>query len=421
MGDTPVAVASKHVRENPPAPRDINPSVPPDLEAIVLKCLAKDPQYRYATGDDLRVDLLRFREGRAVAAVAPPPLGSMGTTSAIPFVTGTQMLPPSERPHEEPERSRTGLYAGLLVVLLVALAVVVAFLGQSLGWWHLGSSDTVAVPGVVGQNVIVAERAMDSAGLKTTLKVDPFVGKPNTEVVATEPGKGVSVKKGSLVTLLTGDMGPLVTVQPLVNQSVTVATSTVSGQGLKPVVKFLATCTQQNIVCKQSPQAGTKIKPGATVTLYTAPSVTTTTTTSTTIPTGQVPNVTGDTNNIACNAIVNARFVCGTVTMTTSNFPLNTVVSTSPPAGSTQPVGTTVNLVESSGTGLAPNLMGLSQDAAVQALTNDGLTAVVTCVVPTGGQMGDQVVSQSPQAGQPAPAGSSVAITVTGNPTCPNT
>src|SRR5580700_5800429 len=133
MGDTPVAVASKHVRENPPTPREINPSVPPDLEAIILKCLAKSPEYRYATGDDLRVDLLRFREGRAVGAVAPPMMAppTMGSTQAIPF-SGTQTL--SQIPGldtEEQEPSRTGLYAVLLVVLLAALAVVVLFLGQS--------------------------------------------------------------------------------------------------------------------------------------------------------------------------------------------------------------------------------------------------------------------------------------------------
>src|SRR6202035_5570154 len=71
LGDTPVAVASKHVREHPPAPREVNPGVPPDLEAIILKCLAKSADHRYATGDDLRIDLLRFREGRAVGAASP--------------------------------------------------------------------------------------------------------------------------------------------------------------------------------------------------------------------------------------------------------------------------------------------------------------------------------------------------------------
>src|ERR1700728_1314404 len=142
MGDTPVAVASKHVRENPPTPREINPGVPPDLEAIILKCLAKSPDHRYATGDDLRIDLLRFREGRAVGAVAPPMMAppTMGTTQALSY-GGTQTLAQvAGHDVDEPERSRTGLYAGLLVVLLAALIVVIVFLRQSLGWWHLGGS-----------------------------------------------------------------------------------------------------------------------------------------------------------------------------------------------------------------------------------------------------------------------------------------
>ena len=53
LGDTPVAVASKHVREHPPTAREINPAVPPDLEAIISKCMSKSPDNRYATGDDL--------------------------------------------------------------------------------------------------------------------------------------------------------------------------------------------------------------------------------------------------------------------------------------------------------------------------------------------------------------------------------
>ena len=69
LGDTPVAVASKHVRDHPPAPRELNPSIPPTFEAIILKAMAKDPAHRYATAEDLRADLLRFNEGRTVLAM----------------------------------------------------------------------------------------------------------------------------------------------------------------------------------------------------------------------------------------------------------------------------------------------------------------------------------------------------------------
>ena len=70
VADNPVAVATKHVSEAPKPPRDINPNLPAAFEAIILSCLAKDPDDRYASAEDLRADLLRFRQGRSVAAVA---------------------------------------------------------------------------------------------------------------------------------------------------------------------------------------------------------------------------------------------------------------------------------------------------------------------------------------------------------------
>ncbi len=411
MGDTPVAVASKHVRENPPTPREINPSVPPDLEAIILKCLAKSPEYRYATGDDLRVDLLRFREGRAVGAVAPPMMAqpTMGTTQAVPY-SGTQVLAPVEgKDTDESEPSRTRLYAGILVALLVALAVVVVFLGQSLGWWHLGSgSNTVTVPDLAGQTVIQAEHTLHSDGLKTSVQSDKAnKNVPNTQVVRTVPGQGSSLQKGKNVIIVTGGKGNTIPVPDgLVGQSVGSATSAVQAAGLQAKVKTTGLCQQQNIVCSTSPAAGSQLLPGKTVTLYTAPTATTTSVP----PMAQVPGVAGDTQTQACNAIIGAGFVCGTTTTSTpSNLPVNTVVSTSPPAGSSQPKGSTINLVLSSGpaTVVVPNVVGDTQAQAVSALQNSNLTPVVQCV-PTAS--GDVVVSQTPSGGTTVSVPSSVTI-----------
>src|SRR5271155_139086 len=90
LGDTPVAVAAKHVREHPPAPREINPGVPPDLEAIILKAMAKDPAHRYRPAEELRADLLRFNEGRSVLAMddATALLAAAGATQAVSSVGG---------------------------------------------------------------------------------------------------------------------------------------------------------------------------------------------------------------------------------------------------------------------------------------------------------------------------------------------
>ncbi len=74
-GDSPVAIAYKQVHESPVPPRQINPAVPPALEAIILKCLAKEPGQPVPSAEDLRADLRRFREGSRILAepvMAPP-------------------------------------------------------------------------------------------------------------------------------------------------------------------------------------------------------------------------------------------------------------------------------------------------------------------------------------------------------------
>jgi beta-lactam-binding protein with PASTA domain/tRNA A-37 threonylcarbamoyl transferase component Bud32 len=420
MGDTPVAVASKHVRENPPTPRDINPAGPPDLEAIILKCLAKSPEYRYATGDDLRVDLLRFREGRAVGAVAPPMMSqpTMGTTQAVPYGATQTLHQIAGQETDEPERSRTGLYAVILVVLLAALAVVVLFLGQSLGWWHVGSGNsTVTVNNVVGQNVTAAEHTLHQQGLKTSVQPDHNSSAPNTQVIRTDPAHGSNVKAGSTVVLVTGGAGSKIAVPDhLVGQSVGSASSAVKGVGLAVKVTQTPLCADENIVCSTNPKSGVRLEPGKTVTLFTAIPQTT----STTAATKQVPGVVGDTTNQACTAMLNAQFVCGTNNPVASNLPVNTVVSTSPAIGTFQPVGTTINFNVSSGpaTATVMNVVGDTQAQATSALQGQGLTVVVNCSAPpvdtttTTTPAAGTVWSQTPQGGQSVNAASSVTISV---------
>src|SRR5271167_196109 len=130
-GDSPVAVASKHVRDMPVLPRQANPTVPPALEAVIMKAMAKDPDDRYGSAEELRADLLRFADGRPVEA-ADPGLTSVMTaavaaTQSVPMTTGrTMAVPasaatsPSREDQERKKRNRNLII--LLVLLLVALA-----------------------------------------------------------------------------------------------------------------------------------------------------------------------------------------------------------------------------------------------------------------------------------------------------------
>ena len=99
-GETPVAIAYKHVQEPAPSPA-ATASVPAALEAVTLKLLAKDPADRYASADDLRSDLQRFLDGQKVAAVAAAPVAP---TTVVPPPTGAPYAPPEdEEPDEDPE------------------------------------------------------------------------------------------------------------------------------------------------------------------------------------------------------------------------------------------------------------------------------------------------------------------------------
>jgi serine/threonine protein kinase len=409
LGDTPVSVASKHVREHPPTPREINPAIPADFEAIILKCMAKSPEHRYATGDELRADLLRFREGRSVLATIPPV--ALGATQAMGAVGRTATVPqvrPEPLAYEERTSNRTGIYAAILILLLAALAVVIIFLGQSLGWWHLGSSSssTVTVPNLAGRSLSYAEAKLQGEGLNFTTQQDPLSNAPNTQVLRTVPGAGTKLKKGQSVKLVTGSKAKAtdVTVPNLVNQSVSVAMAQLQSLGLQNQVQNVNTCSQQNIVCDTSPKPGTQVPKNSVVILYTAQ---TPTTTSGSVP---VPNVTGDSQSAACNEIGLQGLVCGqTTNQYSSTVAQGNVVATEPPAGTPIARGSTVGLVISNGSPpIVPGLVGDTYSAAKSSLRSDGLTGVSdgSCLNNT-----DLVTSQSPAAGEPAPNSGQVTLT----------
>ena len=101
-GDSPVAIAYKHVREHPVPPSQLNPAVPPAFEAIVLQAMAKDPRNRYASAEELRADLIRYMQGRTVVAapptIAPAPTQAMTPLTKVAEPDGTRHMTAGMRP-----------------------------------------------------------------------------------------------------------------------------------------------------------------------------------------------------------------------------------------------------------------------------------------------------------------------------------
>ncbi|SRR6266571_263441 len=128
-GSTPVAVAYKHVTEEPTPPSAVQPGVPPAVEAIAMRALAKDPAQRYQSAERMRADLEAAAGGASAAAVPIPDTERLDRdrTATLPPV----VAPPARRP---PSRRRAWPYvlAGLAVAALVALILVGTLSGGGL-------------------------------------------------------------------------------------------------------------------------------------------------------------------------------------------------------------------------------------------------------------------------------------------------
>src|SRR5487761_1438872 len=140
-GETPVAIAYQHVREQPIAPRSVNPAVPSALEAIILQAMAKLPAERFRSADEMRADLDRFVRGQTVLAHPPIETFTGPATEVIRSSEIQQRLAGAEAvgfvadevTEERSTNTRRWAIAGL--ALLVAIGLVVFFGGRQLGYF----------------------------------------------------------------------------------------------------------------------------------------------------------------------------------------------------------------------------------------------------------------------------------------------
>ncbi|WP_347058729.1 Stk1 family PASTA domain-containing Ser/Thr kinase [Blastococcus sp. HT6-30] len=207
-GDSPVSVAYQHVREDPRLPSSINPDVPPELDAILLKAMSKNPANRYQSAADMRNDLLRALAGQRVEAT--PVMGDAEKTAIIGAPVGGYASGYGDDDwDDDADRRRKRRIIAIVSVLAVLLlgGAVAAAVALSRG------DDTpavtqVAVPPLMGLDRTAAEQAITGAGLvvgDVAAEVSPTV--PEGQVVANNPPSGARVDEGSEVDLVVS-LGP---------------------------------------------------------------------------------------------------------------------------------------------------------------------------------------------------------------------
>jgi tRNA A-37 threonylcarbamoyl transferase component Bud32 len=205
-GDSPVAIAYRHLSEDPLPPSTHNPAVPPALDATVLRAMAKNPDARYDSAEQLRADLLAAAQGAgpADATVVAAPVGAAagaGSTQLLPPVTEavTAAPPPvppyAERPADDVDRRRRRVAIGLAAVVLLAIVAVLALLADD------DEGGRVTVPSVVGLDVDEARAALERVDLRSVVEEADRPGTEN-QVLEQRPDARTETDRTTTVTLV---------------------------------------------------------------------------------------------------------------------------------------------------------------------------------------------------------------------------
>jgi serine/threonine-protein kinase len=405
-GDSPVAVAYKHVQEEPVPPSARNPAIPIAFEQIVLGALAKDPTHRYQSADELRADLMRFRRGRPlantpvtamIAATPGAAVAAADPTMATPIVASTTRPGP-------PGRSRAGrILSGILVFLVLALVVGgILALAQING----KNSGTVQVPDVVGVDVVQARQTLADDGFATKSTTVANATVPPNRVISQNPKAGDRAKKGGTITLLVSRGSGQIKIPDVAGATVADATRLLQEQGLKvgKVTRTPNDTIPLNSVIRTEPKAGTAVGRNFRVTLIVSSGARLV----------NVPNVLNLDAATASNQLGQALFVVRPQQQASNSVSVGNVISTDPLPNTPAPKGSVVIIVVSTGPAqiTVKDVTGETQAQAQTDLTNQGFHTFVSLVdVADSAQVG-KVISQDPAGGSQRTAGTTIVLTV---------
>ena len=348
VGDSPVSVAYQHVREAPVPPSQLDPEITPEIDAVVLKALAKDPDDRYQSAAEMRADIARLLSGeqttaQRTTAVVPMAAGAMAANAydtpthvaGPPTVLPPEDLEEGEYEEEEPQKSRVGL-----AILIAALIVLALGLGGWALYRVLNPADTVAkveVPSVLGYNEQQARDQLSARNLQVEVKKTNADEESKGTITAQDPVGGTEVAENSTVTITLNE-GPKTGTIPddLVGQDVDEVEKALDDLKFSNVSTVAAKSedpdTQPGEVISISPKEGSSVPLDSKITVRYATGK------------SEVPNFEGLTRAAAIREARGAGFGEPQFSERESSKPAGTVIAQNPDAGATVDRDTRIQL-----------------------------------------------------------------------------
>ena len=394
VGDSPVSVAYQHVREAPIPPSQRHEGISADLDAVVLKALAKNPDNRYQTAAEMRTDLVRVHNGEPPEA--PKVLTDADRSSLLASAALNRSAQPVEVPPRQPgyaaRRSGRGSVGRWLiaVVVLAVLTVAVTWAINAIS----GPTHSVQIPTVKDQPSADAIATLQNKGFKVRTLQKPNSTVPPDHVIDTDPRAGEAAEQGSEVTINVSTGPEQREIPDVANLTYAEAERrlTAAGFGKLRQIPTPSTPEQKDRVVGTNPPAN-----------QTAP---VTFEISVLVGSGpqsfDVPDVTGQSEDQARATLTAVGFTNIISSPTDSLRAPGSVLGTNPPAGQSAPKDAVIQLQVSRGNQFAmPDLTGMFWTDAEPQLRALGWTGILVkgADVPGNDQLRNRVVYQSPGPG----------------------
>ncbi|MEV7490538.1 Stk1 family PASTA domain-containing Ser/Thr kinase [Streptomyces anulatus] len=293
VGDSPVAVAYQHVREEPQPPSNFDPEITPEMDAIVLKALTKDPDYRYQSADEMRADIEACLDGQPVAATAAMGAAGYGgydgyhtdqPTAALrptdPNNAQTSMLPPvnpddggygyDDRQGRRRQQKKSNTSTILLVVAGILVLVGAILIGRVI-FTPTSDDGQIKAPNLVGSTMDQAEKL--AARTDVTVKVgaeEPCEEQEKGEICSQDPAADALMDKDGTVTVVVSAGAPKVEIPNVLEKSEDGAREVLEGKGFTVNVTTEESEKTEGTVIEQDPKGGAKAEEGAEITITVA-------------------------------------------------------------------------------------------------------------------------------------------------------
>lgn len=341
-GETPVSVAMKHLQEEPVPVRQLDPSIPPVVEAIVARAMSKDPAMRPEASEivkDIQQAEQMVGSGMGYAATQPDPFATQvlpRMDEPMPSRRDMRSMP-SGYDYDEPEPESSvfkskKFIAGLILVLFMGF-----FVGAFLSYGKFWSTEEVIVPDVTGKQMTLARQILEDKKLRVNVVETFDASVPAGTVVSQDPEGGAKVKEERLITIHVSKGGESLEMPDLKGLNKSDAEAKLKKMGLKVGSVYERNSDEEaGTVIATDPKAGSKITKGQSVDITVSKGKKETKNT--------VPDVTNLQVDGAKSALTSAGFKVS-VTKEESTKAAGTVISQTPAGGSSVTAGSTITLV----------------------------------------------------------------------------